>query len=171
MGGMSRGVRTAGLVERLFELAQLLQGLTLATLVLLWVGRSGGCGCLRGWALRWFQAHAPDVEVFFEAIRLEQVGEFERADVAAAFPNLPLQINNHAADLLKREALLQQFIPLPFAHPVQPQALAGQLAIKFVRLEDLPAIHGEGHGGFRVAGLASSPQPPLPARRAMEAPC
>jgi len=32
-----------------------------------------------------FQSHSPDVQVFFETIRLEQVGEFQNADVAPAF--------------------------------------------------------------------------------------
>jgi hypothetical protein len=109
-----------------------------------------------------------DVEVFFEAIGLEQVGEFEGADVAAAFPDLPLQINNHASEFLAREALMQQFIPLPFAHEVQPQFLAGQLAVEFMRLKDLSAIHGDGHG---ASGLCFQEAIRTNATRTSRLPC
>lgn len=43
------------------------------------------------------QAHASDVEVFFESVGLEEIGKFEGAHIAAAFPNFPLEISHHPA--------------------------------------------------------------------------
>jgi hypothetical protein len=61
-----------------------------------------------------------DIEVFFEAIRLQQVGEFECADVAPALADFTLQVGNDPAQILEGEASPQPFIPLPF--PVKAQA-------------------------------------------------
>src|SRR6266516_1847140 len=81
--------------KSLFELSEVFQCLSAATFLFVggqWRGRFGG----RGAGGR-FQAYAADVEVFFKAIGLKQVGQLEGADVAAALPNLPLQVNNHAS--------------------------------------------------------------------------
>ena len=51
-----------------------------------------------------FQPHAADIEVFLEAIGLEQVGEFEGADVAAAFAHFALEVGDHLLQVLGREA-------------------------------------------------------------------
>lgn len=111
------------LAERLFELAQLIQSLTAEGLLLLRWDRWRRFGRE---ATRWgFQAHLADIEVFFKAIGLQEVGEFEGADIAAALPNLPLQVHDHPTDLYEREALVQQLIPLPFTDEVQAQLLAG----------------------------------------------
>ena len=53
------------------------------------------------------QAHAADIEVFFKTVRLEQIGKFECADIAAAFANFPLEIEDYAAQFFQREALAQ----------------------------------------------------------------
>jgi hypothetical protein len=45
---------------------------------------------------------------------LEEVGEFEGADVAALGADLPLEIGDDGAQLLERVAQAQQFIPHPF---------------------------------------------------------
>jgi hypothetical protein len=47
------------------------------------------------------------MEILLEAVGLQQIGQLESADIAAAFPNLPLQINNHSSHLRQREALMQ----------------------------------------------------------------
>ena len=79
-----------------------------------------------GWRTwRGFQAHATDVEVFFKAVELEQIGEFKSADIAAAFPDLALQIANDSAQVLEGEARPQPFVPLPFPVKAQAQALTG----------------------------------------------
>jgi hypothetical protein len=74
----------------------------LATLLLLgkrqnWRWGWGGTGW--GWRP---QAHATDLEVFLEAVGLEEVGEFEGADVAALGADLALQIEDDGAQILKR---------------------------------------------------------------------
>jgi hypothetical protein len=112
-------------------LAQALQG-TLATLLLLsvrqgWRWRRGGLSW-RGHP----QAHPTDLEVFLEAVGLEEVGEFEGADVAALSADLPLEIGDHGAQILARVAQAQQLIPHPFPVKGQAQGLAGQLAIELV---------------------------------------
>ena len=35
---------------------------------------------MRGW---WLETHAADIEIFLEAIQLEEVGEFQSADISA----------------------------------------------------------------------------------------
>ena len=82
------------------------------------------------------QAHATGLEVFLEAVGLEQVGESERADIAAAGPDLALQIGDDDAYFLQTIAGAQQFIPHPFPIEGQPQALARQFAVEAVRLGD-----------------------------------
>jgi hypothetical protein len=79
----------------------------------------------------------PNVEVFFEAVWLEQVGEFEGADVAAAFSDLPLQVNHDPAEVLQREARAPPFKPLPLPVKTQAQVLTGQLAVELVSGGDL----------------------------------
>ena len=77
-----------------------------------------------------------DVEIFLEAVRLEEGGEFESADVAALSADLTLEIGNDGAEILERVAETQEFIPHPFPVKAQAQALAGQLAIELVGLAD-----------------------------------
>ena len=66
-----------------------------------------------------FQAHAADVEIFFETIQLEEVGKFERAHIAASFADFALEIADEPAQVLESEACVQVFIPLPFAVKAQ----------------------------------------------------
>jgi hypothetical protein len=108
--------------EALFELADLLQALEAPYFALALRERGQS---LRTGPWQWFQAHASNVEVFFEAIWLEQVGELEGADVAAAFADFALQITDHPAQILWREARPQPFKPLPFPVKAQAQALTG----------------------------------------------
>jgi len=110
-------------------LVDVLQGVKAPPFTFLLGERGGGMG--HG-AWKGLQAHAPDVEVFFEAIELEQVGELEGTDIAAAFADFALQISDHPAQVLWREACPQPLIPLPFPVKAQAQALTGQLAVKLM---------------------------------------
>jgi hypothetical protein len=76
------------------------------------------------------------LEVFLKAIRLEEVGEFEGADVAALGSDLVLEVEDDAAQILEGVAQAQQFIPHSLTVKGQAQALTGQLAIELVRLGD-----------------------------------
>ena len=111
-------------------------------------------GRWRGWGWEWFQANASDVEVFLEAIQLEEVGEFQGADIAAAVADLALEVGNDAAQVLEGKAGPQLVMPLVFAVKAQAQRLAGQLAVELVGGGDLGEpivglrmIHGWGGAG------------------------
>ncbi len=65
-----------------------------------------------------------DVEIFLEAVRLEEVGEFEGADVAALSADLTLKIGDDGAQIFESVAQAQQFIPHPLPVKAQAQALA-----------------------------------------------
>jgi hypothetical protein len=93
----------------------------------------GGCWPWgrRDWArgFRCVEAHLADIEVLFEAIQLQQIRELERADVAAAFADLPLKIADDPLEIGLVEAGLEEFIPEPFPVKAQAHALAGQPAV------------------------------------------
>src|SRR5205814_9596318 len=95
-------------MKSLFKLSQFFQCLSAATFLFV-----GGQWCRRLWgrgAGRRFQAHPADVEVLFKAIGVQQVGQLESTDVAAALPNLALQVNDYSSDFLPCQALVQQFV-------------------------------------------------------------
>ncbi len=49
-----------------------------------------------------------DLEVFLEAVRLGEVGEFEGADVAALGADLPLETGDDSAQIRERVAQAQE---------------------------------------------------------------
>jgi len=51
--------------------------------------------------LRRAQAHTTDLEVFLEAVGLEEIREFEGSDVAALSADLPLQIGDDGAQVVE----------------------------------------------------------------------
>ena len=129
--------------ELVFKMAQLRQGVLTATLLF---GRRAAWGEGEGFGVRGFgpEAKAADIEIFLETVGLEQVGEFEGADVAAPSPDLTLKIGDDGAQILEGVAQAQQFIPHPFPVKGQAQALAGQLAIELVGLADGGGIDPDG---------------------------
>jgi len=48
---------------------------------------------MRGWRL---ETHAADIEIFLEAIELEEVGEFQSADISALCTDFLLEISDDA---------------------------------------------------------------------------
>jgi len=76
------------------------------------------------------ESHPANVEVFFEAVELEKVGEFERADVATAGMDFLLQIAHDAPELFRSEAGAQELEPEPLTIIAQGELLAGELAIE-----------------------------------------
>ena len=48
---------------------------------------------MRGW---WLETNAADIEIFFEAIELEEVGEFQSADISALCTDFLLEISDDA---------------------------------------------------------------------------
>ena len=89
---------------------------------------------------RRFQTDTTDVEVFFEAIGLEEIGEFEGADIAPAMADFTLKVSDHPAEILQSEAGMQPLIPLPLPIKAQAQALTGQLAEELMSGGDLLGI-------------------------------
>ena len=71
-----------------------------------------------------------NVEVFFEAVELENVGEFERADVAVTGTNFLLQITHDTPELLRSEAAAQELKPEPLTIIAQGKLLASEVAVE-----------------------------------------
>jgi hypothetical protein len=98
-----------------------------------------------------------DLEVFLEAVGLEEVAQFEGADVTAAGADFALEVGDHGVEVLEGEASAQQLVPHPFAVIGQAQVLPGQLAIELVgrrdrRGADLAWLGGRGravHGRLK----------------------
>jgi uncharacterized protein (UPF0303 family) len=67
---------------------------------------------------------------------LEEVGEFEGADIAALGTDFTLEVKNDGAQVCQRVAGSQEFKPHAFAVESQAQGLAGQLAVELVGLVD-----------------------------------
>jgi hypothetical protein len=77
------------------------------------------------------------VEVFFEAVELEEVGEFEGANVAAFFADFLLEVGDDATEVLRAEARPEELVPEPLAIEAQGEFLAGKIAVKVVDLGNL----------------------------------
>ena len=80
------------------------------------------------------KSDSANVEVFFEAVELEEVGEFERADVAATGTDFLLQIAHDTPELLSTEAGAQELEPESLAIIAQGELLAGELAVEVMDL-------------------------------------
>ncbi|HSX81984.1 MAG TPA: hypothetical protein VLQ80_25905 [Candidatus Saccharimonadia bacterium] len=91
----------------------------------------------RGWA----QAHPADLEVFLEAVWLEEIGKLEGAHVAALRLDFPLEISDDGAQVLEGVTCAQYFVPHAFAVKGQAQGLARQLAVKLMGLLDRGRVY------------------------------
>jgi hypothetical protein len=69
-----------------------------------------GCG---------LETDAADVEIFLEAVELEEVGEFQCADISALCTDFLLEISDHALQVFSAEAGAEELIPEPFAIEAQ----------------------------------------------------
>ena len=88
-------------------------------------GRIGTRGC-------GLETDAADVEIFLEAIELQEVGEFQRADISALGTDFLLEIGQYAFQVFSAEAGAEELIPEPFAIEAQAESLSGPLAVKLV---------------------------------------
>jgi hypothetical protein len=75
---------------------------------------------------------AANVKIFLEAIELEEVGEFECADISALCTDLLLEIGDHALQVFSAEAGAKELIPEPFAIEAQAKSLSGPVAVKLM---------------------------------------
>jgi hypothetical protein len=62
---------------------------------------------------------AADVKIFLEAIELEEVGEFQCADISALCTDFLLEISDYALQVCGTEAGAEELIPEPFAIEAQ----------------------------------------------------
>src|SRR6266481_4578821 len=85
-----------------------------------------------GTRCRRLEADAADVEIFLEAIELQEVGEFECADISALCPDFLLEIGDHALQVCGTEAGAEELIPEPFAIEAQAQSLSSPVAVKLM---------------------------------------
>ena len=92
-------------------------------------GRRGGLG-----GFGRVELNPADIEILFEAVQLQEVGELEGADISASFADLPLEIADDPLEIGLVEAGLEELIPEPFPIKAQAHALAGQPAVQRVSL-------------------------------------
>jgi len=106
------------LSQRVLDLAQALQG-TLASAVLVGQGQ-GHSGRGRWWRRPWRpQTDPADLKVLLETVRLQEIGEFERADIAPLGADFALQVGHDCPEVLQRVSGPQQFKPQAFAVEAQ----------------------------------------------------
>ena len=91
-------------------------------------GLNNGIGA-RG---RRIKSDVANVKIFLEAIELQEVGEFECADISALCTDLLLEIGEHALQILSAEAGTEELIPEPFAIEAQAESLSGPLTVKLM---------------------------------------
>ena len=82
-----------------------------------------GCG---------LETDAADVEIFLEAIELQEVGKFQGADIAALCSDFLLEISDYALQVCSTEAGAEELIPEPFSIEAQAESLSSQVAVKLM---------------------------------------
>jgi hypothetical protein len=63
---------------------------------------------------------------------LEEVGEFECANISALCTDFLLEISDYALQVCGTEAGAEELIPKPFAIETQAESLSSQVAIKLM---------------------------------------
>src|SRR6266540_273842 len=106
---------------------------------LLLFGRGQGFGRhARWWAGRWrTQAHATDIQILFETVQLEQIGELESSDIAAAGADFALEISNDLLQVRLAKAGLKELVPETLPVTTQAQVLTGQSAVELMQVLDV----------------------------------
>jgi hypothetical protein len=124
------------LAELFFEILKLSQG-ALPT-PLLFYGRTGRREGDR-WLGRGFrtETNAADVEVFLEAVQLEEIGEFEGADVATGVADFLLEVAHDLGQVGESEASAEELEPEPLPVKTAGEVLSGEAAIGLVQLLQL----------------------------------
>jgi len=89
----------------------------------------------RGW--RWFEPDTADVQIFLEAVELEEVGKLERPHIAAGLTDFLLEVSDDLSEVTEGEAGSAKLKPKPFPVKTQPEVLTGEAAIGLMQLLDL----------------------------------
>ena len=126
---VSSGLGTAG--ELFTELAELRAEFGMAGGI---DGRWGGLLCCVGGTGLWrrVETNATDMEIFLEAVELEEVGEFERSDVAVLMTDFLLQVGDDTTQIVCGEARAEELVPETLAIEAQAEFLTGVFAVKVV---------------------------------------
>ena len=82
----------------------------------------------------WGEPNAADVEVFLEAVELEEIGEFEGADVATGMADFPLKIAHDLGQVSEGKAGAEELEPEPLPVKTPGEVLTGEAAIGLVQL-------------------------------------
>ena len=124
------------LAEFLLETAELVQG-ALPTTGLLGRRDRGSRGGVEWGSDRWPEPDTADMEIFLEAIQLEEIGKLERPHITARLTDFLLQIANDLDQIALCELSAQELIPKPLPVKTQREVLTGETAIGLVQLLDL----------------------------------
>lgn len=95
-------------------------------------------------------------EVFFEAIELKEIGEFEGADVTTAGPDFTLEVEDELAEVFERVPLGEDQGPLTLTIEMKREMLSGEFGIKRVGARDgegIPRLRGRIHGMDFSSGI------------------
>ena len=77
----------------------------------------------------WAQTNAADVEVFLEAVQLEEIGKFEGADVATGLADFLLEVADDLEEVGEGKTGAVELEPEPFPVKAQGKVLTGEAAI------------------------------------------
>jgi hypothetical protein len=141
MRGSWEGVGSSA--EGILEETQTVEGMLAAVFTLSGVGGWRGCWWWRGFR-RGTKAEAGDLEIFFEAIGLEEVGEFEGTDIATALADFALEVGDDGGQIVQGMTGTEQFEPESFPVVTQVEGLAGELTVELVGVVDGGCILGGG---------------------------
>jgi hypothetical protein len=67
------------------------------------------------WGFGWVELNPADIQIFFEAVDLQEVGKLESADVPASLPDLSLEVADDPLEIGFVEARVEELIPKPFS--------------------------------------------------------
>jgi hypothetical protein len=124
------------MAELIFEIAQLIQG-ALPTALLFGWRSSRGQWSFEGRVCRGVEPDAADVEIFLKPIELEEIGKFERSDIAPSLTDFLLQVSDDSDQVGLSKAGAQELVPKPLPVKTQGEVLAGEAAIALMQLLDL----------------------------------
>jgi hypothetical protein len=91
---------------------------------------------LRGAGSRWLELDVDEIEVFFEAVELKEVGEFECTDVATTGTDLFLEVAHDTLEGVGVKSGAQELEPEPLAVVAQGEVLSGELAVEAMEVLD-----------------------------------
>jgi hypothetical protein len=71
------------------------------------------------------EPNTTDIEIFFKAVQLQEIGKLQGSDIPAAFADLALQVMHDFLEIDLVKARPEELIPESFPVKAQAHALAG----------------------------------------------